>query len=273
MTTIVEGTRDGRAAVDKAMSLLTSFGQDGATGVGVSELARRAGLSKSTAHRVLAMLERNGVVERTGTDYRLGTRLHDLGRSVYAPGQERVRDQLIPFLTDLYGATQETVHLACLHGTDVVYLAKLYGHRHIASPSRIGGRLPAHCTAVGKALLAYHPDGAQQAISGPLRRYTDRTIVDPAELTAELAKIRRDGIAFEDGEARPGLSCIAAPVLGAYGRPVAAISVSGPTGRLDVRRHAATLRQIASAAAKVFPSDRSRTVPRAPRSSDHALAC
>ncbi|GCE44882.1 transcriptional regulator, IclR family [Rhodococcus wratislaviensis] len=273
MTTIVDGTRDGRAAVDKAMSLLASFGQDGATGVGVSELARRADLSKSTAFRVLAMLERNGVVERTGTDYRLGARLHDLGRTVYAPGQERLRDQLIPFVTDLYGATQETVHLACLHGTDVVYLAKLYGHRQVTSPSRIGGRLPAHCTAVGKALLAYHPDSAQQALGRALRQYTDRTIVDPVELTAELDRVRREGIAFENGEAQPGLSCIAAPVLGAHGRSVAALSVSGPTGRLDVRRHAATLRRIASAAAKALPSERGRPVPSAECSRNHALAC
>ncbi|MBV6760416.1 IclR family transcriptional regulator [Rhodococcus opacus] len=259
------------------MSLLASFGQDAATGVGVSELARRADLSKSTTHRVLAMLERNGVVERTGTNYRLGARLHDLGSSVYAPGEERIRDQLIPFLTDLYGATQETVHLACLHGSDVVYLAKLYGHRQMASPSRIGGRLPAHCTGVGKALLAYHPDGAQRALSGPLRRYTDRTIVDPDALTAELDRVRRDGIAFESGEAQMGLSCIAVPVLGPHGSAVAALSVSGPTGRLDVRKHSATLRRIAAAAARVLPrtvpGDRPRTAPVAAWSANHALAC
>jgi len=276
MPTIAHGARDTRAAVDKAVSLLAAFGHEAATGVGVSELARRAELSKSTTHRVLAMLERNGVVERTGTDYRLGARLHDFGGSVYAPGEERLRDQLIPFLTDLYVATQETVHLASLHGADVVYLAKLYGHRQMASPSRIGGRLPAHCTAVGKALLAYHPDGAQRALAGPLRRLTDRTIVEPAELAAELVAVRQDGIAFENSESQAGLSCIAVPVLGPHGGAVAAMSVSGPAGRIDTGRHSATLRRIASAAGKtlprLLPSNRTRLAPGTGWPLDHALS-
>ncbi|WP_216896740.1 IclR family transcriptional regulator [Nocardia alni] len=275
MTTIVDRNRDGRAAVDKAVSLLASFGRDSATGVGVSELARRAELSKSTAHRVLAMLERNGVVERTGTDYRLGSRLHDLGGSGYAPGQERLRDHLIPFVAELYGATRETVHLAALHGTDVVYLAKLYGHRQMPSPARIGGRLPAHCTAVGKALLAYRPDSVQQAMSVPLQRFTEQTIVDPGRLAAELETVRREGIAFEDGEARDGLCCVAAPILGPNGIAVAALSVSGATSRLDTRRHSAALRRIAGAAARTLPravpADHFRPSPASARSHEHAL--
>ncbi|WP_213575839.1 IclR family transcriptional regulator [Rhodococcus sp. USK13] len=269
--TIPSTNRDDRAAIDKAISVLACFGDDALSGVGVSELARRAALSKSTTHRVLAMLERNGVVERTGTDYRLGDRLQKLGRTVYSPGQEELRDLLIPFLTDLYVATQETVHLACLSGTDVMYLAKLYGHRRTASPSRIGQRIPAHCTAVGKALLAYEPDGAQLTMLGALRRFTDRTIVDPAALTCELNAIRSRGIAVENGEVQNGLSCVAVPVMGPNGRPVAALSVSAPTGRLDVQRQSITLRRVASAAAKVLPSARTVTAP-ASHARQHALA-
>ncbi|MFF2110079.1 IclR family transcriptional regulator [Rhodococcus koreensis] len=254
--TTATSTRDDRAAVDKAISLLACFGKDAVTGVGVSELARRSELSKSTAHRVLAMLERNGVVERTGTNYRLGTWLQDLGRTVYAPGQEELRDLLIPFLTDLYAATHETVHLAVLHGTDVVYLAKLYGHRQVRSPSRIGGRIPAHCTAVGKVLLAYSPENTQQTLVGPLRRYTEHTTTNPSALAAALDRIRREGIAVEHGEVQPGLSCVAAPVLAPNGRPVAALSVSAPTGRLDTRRYAPILRRMASTAARALPTMR-----------------
>ncbi|MYZ34438.1 MULTISPECIES: helix-turn-helix domain-containing protein, partial [unclassified Streptomyces] len=132
--------RDDRAAVDKAISLLVALGDRTNAGAGVSELARRSRLSKSTAHRVLGMLERNGVVERVGTGYRLGERLHDLGRAVYAPGSETARDLLLPYLADLYETTRETVHLSVLHGSFVVYLAKLYGHRSGPVPSRIGGR-------------------------------------------------------------------------------------------------------------------------------------
>ena len=93
MTAVLESVRDDRAAVDKAFSLLVAFGDEASTGVGVRELARRASLSKTTAHRLLGMLERNAMVERIGTSYRLGPRLHELGLAVYPRSHERVRDQ------------------------------------------------------------------------------------------------------------------------------------------------------------------------------------
>lgn len=248
-STVSEPVRDDRAAVDKAISLLVAFGAEAAGGLGVSELARRAQLSKSTAFRVLGMLERNGVVERTGRGYRLGERLHQLGRSVYAPGHERIRDLLLPFLTDLYEATRQTVHLAALHGTEVFYLAKLYGHRAVPAPSRIGGRLPAHCTAVGKVLLAYDFEVAEAALAAPLPEVTARTITDPAVLAAELARIRRDGVAFDDEESRLGLSCVAAPVF-SRGHAVAALSVAGHRVGFDAGKAASEVRRIAAAASQ-----------------------
>jgi DNA-binding IclR family transcriptional regulator len=249
-TSVVEQVRDDRAAVEKAISLLVAFGDQASTGVGVSELARRARLSKSTAFRVLGMLERNGVVERTGTGYRLGERLHALSQAVYAPRYERIRDLLLPFLTDLYELTRQTVHLATLHGTDVIYLAKLYGHRAVPAPSRIGGKLPAHCTAVGKVQLAYDAETATQALAAPLRRFTPHTIVDPVELTAELDRIRREGIAFDNQESQLGLSCVAAPILGPGGRAVAALSVACPRGMIDPRGLSAELRRVSAAASQ-----------------------
>ncbi|MFI7135571.1 IclR family transcriptional regulator [Nonomuraea sp. NPDC050153] len=242
--------RDDRAAIDKAVSLLVSLGDQAGTGLGVSELARRAELSKSTAFRVLGMLERNGVVEKTEGKYRLGRRLHELGRHVYVPDHDHIRDLLIPFLTDLYELTRETVHLAALHDTDVVYLSKLYGHRQVRSPSRIGGRVPAHCTAVGKALLAYDHDALHRVLASDLRAFTPNTITDPDRLAAEIAEIRRTGVAFDDEESTLGLRCVAVPVMGRGGRAVAAMSVSGPTGRLDTRAQAPALRRVSAAAAQ-----------------------
>ena len=224
-----EGTRDDRAAVDKAVSLLLAFGDQSSTGVGVSELARRADLSKSTAFRVLGMLERNGVVERVGRQYRLGARLDQLGRDVYSPQHDRVRDLLIPFLGELYERTHQTVHLGALHGTDVVYLDKLYGHRRPPCPSRIGGRVPAHATAVGKALLAHDPDACEHALNGNLQRLTPATIVDPIDLAAELDRVRRTGVAYDREEVQQGLHCVAIPLLSTSGRPIAALSVSVST--------------------------------------------
>jgi DNA-binding IclR family transcriptional regulator len=120
--------RDDRAAVEKAMTLLTCFGgQATGGGIGVSELARRAELSKSTAFRLLTVLERSGVIEKVEHKYRLGQRLHELGRDAYVAEHDWIRDSLTPYLIDLYENTRETVHLAALHDTDVVYLSKLYG--------------------------------------------------------------------------------------------------------------------------------------------------
>ncbi|MGY4713008.1 IclR family transcriptional regulator [Mycolicibacterium sp. CBM1] len=243
--------RDDRAAIDKAFSLLVAFGDDASTGLGVSELARRTSLSKSTAFRVLGMLERNAMVERVGKNYRLGSRLHELGRGVYAPGQDRLRDVLLPYLTELFEMTKQTVHLATLHGSDVLYLAKLYGHRTIAAPSRIGGRLPATCTAIGKVLLASDADAAAAALAGPLPRLTPRSIVDPGRMAQELTAIRRDGIATDVEESRLGVQCVAAPVLGRNGKPVAALSVSLPKAT-DTRAVTAALRHVCASAGQGF---------------------
>jgi DNA-binding IclR family transcriptional regulator len=238
--------RDDRAVVDKAVSLLACFGDAGGD-LGVSELARRAGLSKSTAFRLLGMLERNGVVDRVGRRYRLGGWLHELRDRVHA-AHEQLRDTLIPFLTDLYELTHETVNLAALHGTDAVYLAKLYGHRHVPSPSRIGAGFPAHCTAVGKVLLAYDDAALREVLRSDLRSLTPNTIIDPGRLAIELASVRRVGVAYDREESTFGLSCVAVPVLGRAGRAVAAISVSVPTSRLNPRGQALVLRQVSAAA-------------------------
>lgn len=245
--------RDDRAAIDKAFSLLTCFGQQASSGVGVSELARRASLSKSTAFRVLQMLERNGVVERVGSSYRFGQRLHQLGTAVYAPELERIQEVLTPYLADLYELTHETVHLGALHGVDVVYLAKLYGHHPVPSPSRVGGLVPAHCTAIGKVLLAYSAESFDLVTwKNDLPRLTGRSIVDPSELTLQLHRIRRDGIAQEIEESAVGLACVAVPVFGVGHRAIAGLSVSGSANGFDPRAHEVALRRVSHAASQAL---------------------
>lgn len=250
MTIKTATTRDDRAAIDKAISLLVCFGDQASSGIGVSELARRADLSKSTAFRVLGHLERGGVVERVGSAYRLGARLHQLGRDVHAEEHDRIRDILTPHLTDLFVATLETVHLAVLQGTDVFYLSKLYGHRQVRSPSRIGARVPAYCTAVGKAMLAHDPVALDDVLSRSLAPLTPHTAVTADELAQQVWRIRRDGVAYDNDEIRVGLSCVAMPILDPSGRPVAAMSVSGATGRVDTRAHSVVLRRIAADATR-----------------------
>lgn len=245
--TSIHAARDERATIDKAVSLLVSFGDQASSGVGGSELARRTGLSKTTAFRVLGMLERNGVVERVGQQYRLGQRLHELGSHVYSPEHDQIRDALTPFVTELYERTHQTVHLAALYGTDVVYLAKLYGLRQVPTPSRIGGRVPAHGTAVGKALLAHDPSALKAAVDSGLSAITRVTVTDPDLLEQRLAEVRSRGVAYDIEEVRNGLFCVAMPILTRTGRPLAALSVSVATAA-DLRRVEPALRDVAGRA-------------------------
>lgn len=244
--------RDSRTAVDKALALLAAFGKEAESGIGVSELARRTDLSKSTAFRVLGVLERNGAVERAGSNYRLGPLLVELTTPVLLPEVEEVRDILTPFLAHLYERTRQTVHLAILDGTEVVYLNKLHGLHQVPSPSRIGARIPAYCTAVGKVLLCHHPDLIEEVLAGELPQWTTNTLTDPEVVRSELAHIRRTGLAFDREEIRVGLNCVAAAVLSAGGTPVAALSVSGPTRVFDPRTQAGALREVCAKASQAY---------------------
>lgn len=249
-SSVAAAGRDDRAAVDKAMALLSAFGNDAFTGAGVSELARRADMSKSTAFRVLAMLQRSGAVERAGNAYRLGKLIHNLGASHESAAHGRIRDALTPYLADLYEMSRQTVHLAVLVGTEVVYLNKLYGHLQVRSPSRIGGQAPAYCTAVGKMLLSYNPDATEKVLQSELSAWTPATITEPDAFRAELAKVRETNLAYDREEILVGLNCIAAPVMGADGRPVAAMSVSGPAGKFVPDSQANALRKVCYAAGR-----------------------
>jgi len=135
--------------------------------------------------------------------------------------------------------TGETVHLAALEGGQVVYLVKLESANSISMPSWIGWRNPAHCTAVGKALLAFQEEPLIEGVmERGLRRFTANTICDPERLWEQLRQVRRQGVAFDQEERRNGLRCVGAPVLGRDGQVVASISVAGPASRLSWGRMA-----------------------------------
>ncbi|SFR38187.1 DNA-binding transcriptional regulator, IclR family [Microbacterium azadirachtae] len=250
MTQSTPRERDERTAVDKAISVIKSFGKDAHVGLGVSELARRAGLSKSTTFRLLGMLERNGVVERAGTAYRLGRIFQEIGAQLSTPDQDRVRDLLTPYLADLYEATRGTVQLAVLSGEHVVYLNKLEGHQRLRTPSRIGGRMPAYCTAVGKVLLAHNAAAQDATFQMPRHAWTPSTIVGEDALRAELWRVRQSGVAIDRGESLERLTCVAAPVMGPGGEPIAAISVSGDAATFRPEMHENVLRRVCLAASR-----------------------
>jgi DNA-binding IclR family transcriptional regulator len=175
------------------------------------------------------------IVERTPRGVRLGMGLFELGQ--LASHQRGLREAALPFLGDLYEATHETVHLAVLDGVEVVYLEKLQARGNRPLPSRLGGRMPAYCTGVGKALLAFSPpEVLHGVVAHGLERRTPHTIVMPGLLEREIEAVRARGLAYEHEESTPGVACVASPVLGPDGRAVAAISIAGCTTSLDTAR-------------------------------------
>lgn len=240
----VERNGPALSMVGRAFALLTAF-RSGDDELSLAELCRRTGIAKPTAHRLLGELAALGVVERGENGaVRLGLPLFELGQLV--PRQRDVQVVAEPFLADLFEATHETVHLAVPDGTDVVYVQKLAPGGGPDIPSRLGGRMPAYCTGVGKALLAFGPpDRLAAVLAAGLPRRTPRTVIAPGLLRSELESVRRRGLAEEREESAPGIACVAAPVLDAEGRAVAALSITGWANRLQTRFVAPAVRTAA----------------------------
>jgi len=222
------------SSVAKALTLLEQFSHEQPT-MGISELARNAGLSKTTAFRLMATLLECGWVERTGLAYRLSPRLAQVAGSVEETVRHRkMREVALPHLQELYVRSQEVVHFAVLSGSHVRYVEKLFGHNAARSPSQVGGAFPATCSALGKAMVAFNDLEVVEHAMTALQPVTRYSIVVPGVLASELQQVRREGVAFDREEAMLGLQCVAAPILGPDGRAVAAVSVSGPTHRVDL---------------------------------------
>lgn len=213
--------------LDRAFRLLEAFGPDHAD-LTLAELTSASGLPRSTAHRLAHQLAAHNALERSSRGWRLGDRLFELGQLV--PRQQRLRDLALAHMQDLYELTHETIQLAVLDEYEVLYVEIISGHRKVATPSRRGGRMPAYCTALGKVLLAFSPDGGAGMLAGAgsWPALTAHTITDPRRMADELSEIRRLAIAHDREESRPGLRCVAAPVLLADNIARAALSVSAP---------------------------------------------
>ena len=213
--------------LERAARLLEAF-REGGPELTLAELVARSGVPRATAHRLAGQLVALGFLERSRRGWRLGTRLFELGQIV--PRQQQLRELALPYMEDLYEVTRETVQLGILDQGEVLYVEIIAGHRRVSTPSRRGGRMPAHCTGLGKALLAFSPDVGREwlARGTPLVGRTPSTIVDPVPLARELQDVRRTGIAYDREEASVGLVCLAAPILGRDGIARAALSVSMP---------------------------------------------
>lgn len=239
--TVDKANETPSAVIDRISLVLDAF--DGPGRLTLAQIVRRTGLPRSSAHRMLERLVALRWLRRDGRDYELGMRLVELGS--LALHQDRIHRAAIPLLRDLHRATGLVVHLAVLDGPDVVYLEKIGDHMAAAIPTRVGGRQPAHCTAVGKAILADNAsDNADTTVDFTARK-TRYSIANGAQWAAELARVRAHGIAVEREESLPGFGCVAAPI-GPAGQAVAAVSVCGPISRMTFdHRMAAPVRMTA----------------------------
>jgi DNA-binding IclR family transcriptional regulator len=203
-----------------------------------TELSKLLGLNKSSLTRLLYSLEKCGFLQRDPktAEYKLTHRLFRIG-SIYI-NQVSLQKEAMTFLSELASSCKETVHLAILDGSEVLYLDKIESSQSIGMMSRIGNRSPAYCTAVGKVMLAHLNDKDLEAFfrSVELKRHTSNTITDPAELGLHLNKIREHGYAMDNGEHEAEVKCVAAPIWDRTAKVVAGISVSGPAFRINSER-------------------------------------
>lgn len=238
------GAPDRRTVLGKVMIVLHAFTIDD-HGVSLAELARRTDLPKASLHRIATDLVGVRLLERTPAGYRLGGQLFELG--MRASVERSLVEVAIPFMEDLYERTHETVHFGIRDGMEVIYLTKIGGHRQAAAPSRVGGRMPLYCTAIGRSLLAWaEPEVVTRVLTGPLPRRTPRTVSTPGMLRQQLDRVIAEGVSFEYEESAPGIVCVGAPIFESEGRVVAGISVTGPAPGFRPQQHAASVRAAAA---------------------------
>ena len=218
-------------SLERGLAILSSFNSDRPL-IGVSELSRGLELSRSTAHRYVVTLTKLGYLQQDPDSkrYRLGPKVLDLGFS--AINSMDLREVSAPYLRQLSDETEHTVNLAILDGVDVVYIERCRtatpGQREIDLNLHVGSRLPAYCTAMGKAILAYVPE---ERLEDLLERvdFSPRgpnTLTDAESFREELARIRAAGIAVNDEELAYGLRSIAAPIRSQTGEVIAALNLA-----------------------------------------------
>jgi DNA-binding IclR family transcriptional regulator len=218
----------GRTVLGRIAAIIDAFDRS-EQALTLSDLSHRARLPKSTVHRLAEQLRAMGWLERDPNGYRVGMRLFELGG--LALQRNQLRDTAYPHLYALAAKTGLAVQLGVLDRGEVVYLERLVvdGYR---LPTRLGGRMPAYCTGLGKAMLAFDDAAALAVMSSRMPRRTDHTITEPEELRCTLDEVRATGIAFDRSESYDGLVCVAAPIRNS-GRAIGAVSVTGPVKRMN----------------------------------------
>jgi DNA-binding IclR family transcriptional regulator len=219
--------------VSAALDLLDCFAED--EELGVSEVARRLGVAKSTAHRLLTTLASHDLIEKNDESgrYRLGLHLFELGH--LALSRLRLRQSSMTLLEELRERSGWTVHLAVPSGTDVLFLERFATLRGLKVMTQFRRRWPLHATSSGKVMCAFDPALAERRIAAGLPQYTTKTIIDPTAFRRDLAEIRKRGYAMSHEELMIQLSSVAAPIVDQHGRAFASVSITG--SEAEVGKH------------------------------------
>jgi IclR family transcriptional regulator, KDG regulon repressor len=216
-------------------------------GLGITAIAKKAGLSKSTAHRIAATLAERGYVEHDlSGNYRLGLKYIEI--SSYYINSLELQTEARPYLWELTSQLGLTAHLGILDAHEVVYVEKLDVFPSVRLYSQIGFRVPAYCSSLGKSLLSGLSSDELEAVMAhcPFERFTERTITDLKELKKPLRQVRAQGWAMDDEEHDPGHRCVGAPIFDYRGDVIAAVSASGPVAVLNDERLPGVIEKVKS---------------------------
>jgi DNA-binding IclR family transcriptional regulator len=236
-------------SIERVSNILHCFDQDSL--LGITQIAKRVGLSKSTTFGIVSTLTKLGFLEQdkdTGL-YKLGLELFLLGNRVDAEGRNTISRELDALVETL----GETINYVRRQGSNVIYLAKKESPHSMRISTTVGMSLPMYCSAVDKAILAYLPQDEQDAIINvtEFQNLTDNTLASAETLRSELKKIRSQGFALDSEELEYGLTCVAVPILNIQGYPVAAISCSGPSTRMTPEKIAVCQNELRQSAARL----------------------
>lgn len=229
--------RSGVQSIERAFAILNHIAQY-QEGISLAELSKCVGLHTSTTFHLVRTMVELGVVRQVKA-----TKRYHLGRTIFSlaassSSEVDLISTATPFLEGLARESGESSHLALRSGNDIVIAARVAGTGAFQLVERSGGLRPAHCTGLGKVLLAAMPEVQFESYlaNAQLNAWTPKTITDPNQLRAEIERVRQSGVGFDDAEFNDEVRCVAAPIYDFTGQVVAAVGASGPIWRMNLQR-------------------------------------
>jgi len=253
---IIPKKKETIKSIDKALSLLEFLSKNG-NEIGIAEISEKMNMGLSTVHRILNTLKYRGYIlqNQKTAKYRLGMKLFELGCEVQ--GTKNLIKTIRPYLRKLSKITNETANLAILEDKEVIYLDTIESSETLRTEIIQGSRTPAHCTALGKTLLAFLEDIVFEQIYGSdenIISITPQSISSLEDLKKELRKVQKQGYALDIEESMIGINCIGAPIFNKDREAIAAISITGPASRFTLDKMENTKKHLFSISKEISNS-------------------